>query len=214
MKYKLLLLSGSLLLNQNLYADMTSEVKAIQSQWAEVNYMPDSDAKQKAFEQLAKTATQITLNKHNLPEALVWEGIVYSSYAGAKGGIGALGLAKKARKSYEAAIALDGDVLDGSAYTSLGVLYYKVPGWPLGFGSDKKAQDYLEKGLVLNPDGIDSNYFYAEFLYEEKDDLNQAKKHLIKAAAAKSRPERRTADSGRQQDIKLLMLVIDKELNN
>lgn len=214
MKYKLLLVSSFLLVNQNLNAAMTNEIKAIQSRWAEVNYMPDSDAKQQAFEKLAKSATQVTLNKHNLPEALVWEGIVYSSYAGAKGGISALGLAKKARKSYEAAIAMDANVLDGSAYTSLGVLYYKVPGWPLGFGSDKKAQEYLQKGLALNPEGIDSNYFYAEFLYEEEDDLVMAQKYLNIAAVAKDRPNRPQADIGRRQEIKQLMTAIDKALND
>ena len=37
-------------------------------------------------------------------EALIWEGIIESSYAGAKGGLGALGLAKEARGNLEAAL--------------------------------------------------------------------------------------------------------------
>ena len=48
--------------------------------------------------------------------------------------MGALGLVKRARADFEAAIKLDAGALDGAAYTSLGALYYQVPGWPVGFG--------------------------------------------------------------------------------
>lgn len=143
---------------------------------------------------------------------MVWEGIVYSSYATAKGGLGALSLAKHARKSYEEAIAINGDVMGGSVYTSLGVLYSKVPGWPIGFGSDQKALEYLERGLLMNPDGIDSNYFYAEFVFREKDDYLKAKQHLLKAKQAAPRPGRPKADLGRHQEIDLLMVKVEKKL--
>jgi len=211
MKFNLYILF-LLLLSLSTSAAMTDEVKQVQSRWAEVNYMADGEAKEKAFERLVEQANQATLVNHNLPEALVWQGIVYSSYAGAKGGLGALGLAKKARKAYESAIEMDGTVLNGNAYTSLGVLYYKVPGWPLGFGSDKKAEHYLLKGLALNSEGIDSNYFYAEYLYEETDRLNQALDYLLKAEHAKDRPDRAKADAGRRQEINVLKQRIEKEL--
>lgn len=213
MKFSLFIMV-SLLLTFSAMAAMTDDVKLIQSRWAEVNYMPDGEAKEKAFEQLVEQANQTVLINHNLPEALVWQGIVYSSYAGAKGGLGALGLAKKARKAYEAAIEMDGSVLNGSAYTSLGVLYYKVPGWPLGFGSDKKAEHYLQKGLALNSQGIDANYFYAEYLYEETDRLNQALGYLHKAEQAKDRPDRPKADSGRRHEIIVLKKRIEKDLKD
>ena len=201
----------------NSKAEMTDEVKHIQSRWAEVNYMPthnddQEEAKEKAFEQLSKMATQAALKKENLPEALVWEGIVYSSYAGAKGGLGALSLAKHAKASYEEAIKMDGDALNGSAYTSLGVLYSKVPGWPVGFGSDKKALQFLEQGLAKNPDGIDANYFYAEFMFEEEEDYHKAKQHLLKAKQAAPRADRRSADEGRHQEITRLMAQVEEEL--
>ena len=57
---------------------------------------------------------------------------------------------------------------------SLGTLYHRVPGFSVGFGSDRKAKEYLEKAVAINPDGIDRNYFYGEFLYDEgrRRDLN------------------------------------------
>ncbi len=58
--------------------------------------------------------------------------------------------------------------LQGSAYTSLGALYYQVPGWPIAFGNDKKARQLLDKAILVNPGGLDSNYFYGDFLVHEK----------------------------------------------
>ena len=199
------------------WAELTDEVKQVQVKWAEVNYMPtqtdkQQEAKEKAFERLSQWATQVAMRKENQPEALVWEGIIYSSYAGTKGGLGALGLAKHAKHSYEEAIKIDGDAMQGSAYTSLGVLYSKVPGWPIGFGSDKKAMKYLQKGLEQNPEGIDSNYFYAEFLFEEEDEYLKAKHYLLKAQQAAPRPDRPKADQGRHQDIIKLMAQVEEEL--
>ena len=55
-------------------------------------------------------------------------------------------------KLLAAEIAADPNLLDGSALTSLGSLYYQVPGWPIGFGNDKKAREYLERGLQVAPE--------------------------------------------------------------
>jgi Tfp pilus assembly protein PilF len=61
-----------------------------------------------------------------------------------------------------------------------GALYYQVPGWPIGFGDKDKANELLKKALALNPDGIDPNYFYGDFLLKEKKRLKGnaiSKKH-------------------------------------
>ncbi|MFZ9061819.1 MAG: tetratricopeptide repeat protein, partial [Steroidobacteraceae bacterium] len=137
--------------------------------------------------------------------------IVLSSWAGKKGGLGALKLCKEARASLEAAEALDPAVLQGSVYTSLGTLYYRVPGWPVGFGDDDKAETYLRKALDLNPEGIDPNYFYAEFLYEEGE-YRDALAHLDRAASATPRPGRELADRGRQAEIAALRSKVQAEL--
>jgi len=143
-------------------------------------------------------------------EPLVWQGIVLSSYAGAKGGLGALKLAKRSRAALEAAIRIDPTVLDGSAYTSLGALYFKVPGFPLGFGDDAKAREYFERALAINPDGIDPNFFYGEFLFEQGEHA-QALEHLQKALQAPARPGRERADAGRRGEIEALIAKIDRQ---
>jgi len=193
-------------------AQMTDEIANIQKQWAIVNYQTAKDDQEKAFEKLSKAASQIVLNNPKNAYALVWEGIIYSTYAGVAGTFSAGKLAKYAKKSFEAAMEIDGSALNGSAYTSLGVLYYKVPGWPLSFGSDKKAMQHLKKGLQFNPTGIDANYFYAEFLFEEEDEYKEAKRHALLAKNAAPRPDRPIADKGRQTEIEILLAKINEEL--
>ena len=98
-------------------------------------------------------------------------------------------------------MAIDELAMQGSAYTSLGALYYQVPGWPIAFGNDKKARKFLEKAVSLNPDGIDSNYFYGDFLLQQKEYV-AAKIAFEKALAAPDRPGRALADSGRREEIR------------
>jgi tetratricopeptide (TPR) repeat protein len=140
----------------------------------------------------------------NRAEILIWQGIVESSYAGAKGGLGALAHVKNAKKIFEKALEINPAALDGSAYTSLGSLYYQVPSWPIGFGDDKKAAEYLKKGLSINPDGIDPNYFYADYLFRSGD-YSGAEKSLRKALQAPARNGRKVADDGRRKEINQLL---------
>jgi len=111
-----------------------------------------------------------------------------------------LSLAKESRADLEKALSLDDKALDGSAYTSLGTLYYSVPGWPVGFGDDDKAEELLKKALALKPDGIDQNYFYGSYLISEKR-YAEARRYLDKARKAPPRPGRQLADEGRQKEI-------------
>ena len=122
-------------------------------------------------------------------------------------GLGALSLAKDAKKAFEQALELDAKALDGSAYTSLGSLYYQVPGWPIGFGNDDKARELLEKAIALNPEGIDSNYFLGDFLYRQGDTVG-ARRALQKALRAPARPERALADEGRRKEIESLLAAM------
>jgi tetratricopeptide (TPR) repeat protein len=184
---------------------LTTELLVIQHDWEKANYqIPDATAKRDALEALSTRAEALVHQYPTRAEPLVWKGIVLSTYAGAKGGLGALSLAKQSRESLLAALKLDSAALGGSAYTSLGALYYKVPGWPIGFGDRDKASEYLRKALALNPEGIDPNYFYGELLFESGD-YAQSMRYLQKALAAPARPDRPVADAGRKGEITALM---------
>lgn len=177
----------------------TGSVNQVRDRWAQINYQLPKPQREAAFEELLHQSEKIRQASPRDAAALIWEGIVLSSLAGEKGGMGALGLVKRARADFEAAIKLDAGALDGAAYTSLGALYYQVPGWPLGFGDDAAARTMLRKGLAIDPDGIDANYFYADLLRDQKDWAG-ARTAFQKALAAPARPGRDVADAGRRQE--------------
>ena len=190
----------SLALSVSAIASESEPYLQFQQQWAQAQYQQQGDAQEQA---LATLADAVRASSAAHPDDLAlktWAGIIIGSYAGAKGGLGALSLAEESKAAYEAVIAKDPSVLHGSALTSLGVLYYKVPGWPLGFGDEDRAEFMLKRGLALNPDGIDSNYFYADFLFSQGK-KGEAKLYLQKAKAAAPRPGREIADAGRQGEI-------------
>jgi tetratricopeptide (TPR) repeat protein len=188
-------------------APVDDAVAELQRDWEVIRYQTPAAERVKRFETLAEKAHQVSVAHAGRSEPLVWEGIIVSSLAGEKGGLGALGLVKQAKALYEQAIAIDGQVLDGSAYGSLGVLYYKVPGWPIAFGSKAKAEDMLKKALALNPAGIDPNFFYGEFLIENERTA-EGISHLERALQAPARPGRPLADAGRREEVRALLAKV------
>lgn len=188
-------------------ADLDSDIIHLQTRWAEVNYQLSGKTRLTTFEQLIKEAEQVTAQYPQRAEGWIWSGIIKSTYAGAKGGLGALKYAKASKKDLEKALSLDDKALAGSAYTSLGTLYFNVPGWPVGFGDNDKAEELLKKALAINPHGIDSNYFYGDFLFREER-YGEAERYLIKASQASARPGRAVADAGRQKEIAALLAKV------
>ncbi|TXH97930.1 MAG: hypothetical protein E6Q75_03320 [Rheinheimera sp.] len=208
---KSLFAAVTLLLSSSVLADVLADIKPLQDRWAEVNYALPEDDREKAFAELLAAADKVVSSNPDKAEALIWRGIIKSSYANAKGGLGALSVAEASKADLEQAITLDPTALQGSAYTSLGVLYSKVPGWPIGFGDNKKAKELLLKALEQNPQGIDPNYFYADYLAGKRD-WAQALRYLEIAKAAAPRPGRESADAGRQQEIANLLAKVQKKL--
>ena len=180
------------------------EVSRLQGAWEQIKYQTPANQQEKQFEQLTGQARQAAVQNPASAEVLIWYAIIESTYAGAKGGLGALSHVKNAKKTLEQALAIDPQALNGSAYTSLGSLYYQVPGWPIGFGDDKKALENLRRGLAINPDGIDPNYFYGDYLFR-KGDYEGAERALRKALQAPARPGRKLADEGRRGEIAQLL---------
>jgi tetratricopeptide (TPR) repeat protein len=188
-------------------APVDDGVTQLQREWEVIQYQSAPGDRERQFETLAAKAHQLSESHPANSEPLVWEGIITSSLAGAKGGIGALSLVKQAKVLYEKAIQIDGNALEGSAYNSLGVLYYKVPGWPLGFGDKAKAAELLQKALSINPNGIDPNYFYADYLVETRQG-DKAVPYLERALQAPPRPGRQIADSGRREEARQLLAKV------
>lgn len=185
-------------------ATVEESVVELQHDWEVIKYQTPAAEREKRFETLAAQAHRVSESFASRAEPLIWEGIIVASWAGEKGGLGALSLVKRAKALYESAIQIDGNALEGSAYASLGVLYYRVPGWPLGFGDKDKARELLQKALTLNPKGIDPNFFYGELLSETKQPA-EAVNYLERALQAPPRPGRQISDTGRREEIRVLI---------
>ncbi|PTS87062.1 MULTISPECIES: tetratricopeptide repeat protein [unclassified Caulobacter] len=178
---------------------LDSRIDALARTWAHVNYeVKDKSAQANEAAKLAAEADGLARQNPRRAEPLVWEAIATATEAGAKGGMGGLALAKSARDMLERAEKLNPAALgDGSVYTSLGSLYAQVPGFPIGFGDAGKARAYLTKALAVNPNGVDANYFYGDFLIRQGDYAG-AETALQRAINAPARPGREVADRGRK----------------
>lgn len=188
---------------------MNEAIAALAHRWARISYQMPASEKEDAFHAAIVEARQVSQTFPGKAEPMIWQAILLSSAAKAQGGLGALSKAREARDLLLAAEKINPTALDGSVYDSLGSLYAKVPGWPIGFGNKKKAREYLEKALVISPNGIESNYFYGDFLADQGE-YAKAAEHLKRALAAPPRPNREDADAGRHQDINRLLDDIRK----
>lgn len=188
-------------------AALDARIDALARSWDHVNYETQGAGKADQLAAIAGQADALAKQFPNRAEPLIWKGIALSTEAGAKGGIGALGLAKDAKSNLERAEKIDPNALNGSVYTTLGSLYYQVPGFPVGFGDKGKARAYLKKALAANPNGIDANYFYADFLFHEGE-FAEAERAAQKAVAAAPRPGREIADRGRRAEAQSLLAQV------
>ncbi|MCC6207030.1 MAG: hypothetical protein IT488_02595 [Gammaproteobacteria bacterium] len=190
---------------------LAQAILRLQDGWAVANYRTPEKQQDESFKRLVAEADQVVASHEGRAEPLIWKAIILSSHAGAVGGLGALGKVKEARRLLEQAESIDPEALGGSIYTSLGSLYYQVPGWPVGFGDDEEAEKYLKKALSLNPDGIDPNYFYGDYLLDQKR-YEEAVRYLEKALQAPDRPNRALADEGRRDEARARLALVRKHI--
>lgn len=186
----------------------------LQSEWDRIMYSSKSiDEKEEQMEKLAEKAVLWTEENKKSAELYAWAGIILSTEAGFYkiNVVKALAKARKAKELLHTGLEINDKVLDGSIYTTLGTLYYQVPPFPIGFGDKDLAKTFLTKSIQLNPNGIDSNYFYASYLFEEKL-YKEALDRLIIASNAKPRVGRELADKGRRADIEKLILKAQEKL--
>ncbi len=189
---------------------MMEKITYLQNEWARIKYqIPDKEKQLSTIHKLEEQAEQLTNQYPNFAEPKIWQGIILSTDAGIVKGLSALSKVKKAKQLFEASLKQNPRALDGSAYASLGSLYYQVPGWPVAFGNDEKAKENLNTALEINPQGIDPNYFYGDFLLQNNQP-QEAKKFFKRALLAPDRSGRALADAGRRQEIKAKLASIDQ----
>ena len=186
-------------------AGFGDELLSIQREFDEASFsgLAGNDRKD-AFATLVEHAAAFSARYPDRPEAVAWNGIVLSSYAGEVSAMSAMRYAKAARDALHKAESMAPEALRGGVYASLGALYSKVPGGIVGFGDDERAAEYFVKALAVDPDNIDTNYFYGEFLLDQKD-YTSAVRVLRRALAAPAVESRPLFDTGRRSEIRSLL---------
>ena len=186
---------------------LMQQIAYLQNEWARIKYqIPGDEEKLAAIHKLEDHAARVTA-AYPQAETKIWQAIILSTDAGIVKGMSALPKVTKAKELLESALSQNQTALDGSGHTSLGSLYYQVPGWPVAFGDDDKAEEHLKMALQMNPDGIDPNFFYGDFLLQDNR-LDEAQAYLERALQAPDRPGRAVADAGRRQEIKAALANI------
>jgi tetratricopeptide (TPR) repeat protein len=182
-----------------------AEVHRLQSTWEAIKFsVPEGDEQTRQMNALGEDADAVASKFPDRSEVLIWDGIITSERASMASAFSALGLAKAARDLLERAYKMAPAKLDAGATTSLGVLYYRVPGFPIGFGDKVKARQLLEQAVKLAPTGLDAWYFYADFLYEQQE-YPKAADAFRHALSLPQHPDRPLWDKNRR-------LVIEERL--
>lgn len=214
MKIKLVFVVLALMLiNTKIYANdgknLENEILYIRYNVTAIehNYSVNNKAaKTKAYGNLIEKADKLIADYPNAAEPYLWKAISLSGQAKYKGAT-ALANVKSAKSLLEKSISINPKASNAAAYNTLGILYHKVPAWPVAYGDDAKAEAYFQKALSISSN-LDTNYRYGEFLIDTNAQ-NKGISYLKKALAFPDRPNRKE-DSLKKEDIKALL----KKYNN
>jgi len=184
-----------LLLTTQCFADnLKVSLQNIESGWATIYYNTPESKQSPAYHQLLDKVRALQEQHPNDTDLIFWQAVIKATNADHQDALTALNAIKDARALLTKAIQINPETMNGSAYVTLGTLYYMVPKWPIAFGDDRIAQELLEAALQINPTGIDSNYFYGDFLLSQ-DKVDEAIKYFKRAATSPARNEQLYADN-------------------
>lgn len=194
-----------LLFNQCVFAEtLDNSMRAVESEWASIYYDHQNKDKAAKYGKLLAKANQLSVQFPKSPEALFWRAVIMATAAEHQDGFTALQSVNQAKTLLEEAININPKTANGSAYVTLGTLYYMMPEWPIAFGDKDKAEELYKAALKINPGGIDANYFYGDFLLS-KNQPETAQQYLEKALAIPSRKEQLFADNQLKLEVKQLL---------
>ena len=181
-----------------------SDVEGLKQRWEQVTTGQADTQRRDVLSSLAEEAEQLAQANPGEAQPLIWYGIIEASHARERSGLGALSSARSARDALERAIEIDSQGGNGSAYVTLGALYDRAPGRPLGFGNSSTAERMFQRALQIRPDGIDVNYYYAAFL-EDEGRREEARTHAQRAVDGTARENRQASDEALREEARMLL---------
>jgi len=212
-RFSLLLISIMLITFSRTAAAQTIDesLLSIESRWAAASQQSNERQQVTSLKKLLRDARQLHEEHPQKAEAAVWHGIVARSFMDAKGLKASSGIAREARDAFLSAESLNPTIFGGLVYANLGALYTKASSKFGGFGNKTKGLGYFWKAIVMDPDGLDSNYLYAKMLVDEKD-YESAYDALLRASNASTHYLHSSADNARRLEIAELLATVEKRL--
>jgi tetratricopeptide (TPR) repeat protein len=185
-------------------SDLSASVAGLESEWAAAYYQNNETQQKQAYPALLEKAEELVKRYPYAAEPKIWQATIMATNAGFQSSLAALSTLEEAKVLLEQAIQQNPNALEGAAYVTLGTLYYMVPGWPVSFGDNQMAEQLLKASLKINPNGIDANYFYADYLLQQ-DRASEAEDYFRKAIQAPIRKQQIFADTQLQNEAKLAL---------
>jgi tetratricopeptide (TPR) repeat protein len=191
----LLTLLCGLLLSSTALAEPTIEETAnvLNNEWSEIFYRLPGRLQAEKYEALLPRIREFKAQNPQSAEPLILEAITLCTLAATEWGFSSLSRVREARDLLLRAIDLNPKAMEGTALITLGNLYYRLPGWPISFGDDEIALQYLETAVKLYPESLDSNYFLGDYWLNEEE-YDKAIKYLEKADKIPARPYHQISD--------------------
>jgi Tfp pilus assembly protein PilF len=190
------------------YFSACSTTSELENNWAVIRYQTPVKQRITAFEHLLASLQKAQKQCRTTANYQIIEAMIKGSMIKQQGSrFSSLKKIKQLKQLLEQAINNNPAAMNGLGWTLLGLLYDKSPGWPLSIGDDNKADNAYKNGLKYNPNGIDANFYYGDFL--RRNDLpRQAQRHLLKAKAAKQHAGREISHQGRLKDVQRALLKL------
>lgn len=177
------------------WAEPSVEEKAqsLSNEWSGIFYRLPGDQQAEKYKALLSRIQTLKAQYPQSAEPLILEAITLCTLAAADWGFDSLSRIREAKELLEKSIDLNPKAMEATAFITLGNLYYRLPGWPISFGDDEQALQYLETAIKLDPDGLDANYFLGDYWLSEEE-FDKAMPYLEKANQAPIRPYHRLSD--------------------
>ncbi|SFK18631.1 TRAP transporter T-component [Nitrosomonas aestuarii] len=108
--------------------------------------------------------------------ALYWKAIAMGKLSEETGILNAFRMTRAMERLFLRVITLNENYDHAGGHKALGRMYYKLPSFPISFGSNEKALFHLKKAYELYPNDVIVRAFYAELLFD-MGQKHEARKH-------------------------------------
>ncbi|MFZ2169872.1 MAG: hypothetical protein WAW61_09585, partial [Methylococcaceae bacterium] len=121
-----------LLLSSQCFAEsLNDSLQNIESEWASIYYRTPKQKREVAYNRLLDKTINLSRQFPGNAEPFIWEAIIKATNADHQDPVSALEAIHEARDLLLKAIQINPQAMNGSAYVTLGTLYYMTPKWPI-----------------------------------------------------------------------------------